>query len=160
IVAAMFITLLLVTAIVKVDIVVSGTGRITTETPPIVMQAIDRAIIRELPVQSGDVVKKGQILATLDPTFAQADLGSLTAQQQSLQAQLHRLEAEVADQPFTLGDSPTADDQLQKTLYDQREAQYTSRLRIFDEELLRRRANLRTTEDHRASQAKQLDIAK
>ena len=83
IVVAMFLSLLFVTAVVKVDVVVAGSGRVSTVTPPIVMQAIERAIIRELPIKAGDVVTKGQVLATLDPTFAQADLSSLTAQQRT-----------------------------------------------------------------------------
>lgn len=160
IVVAMFLSLLFVTAVVKVDVVVSGSGRIATVTPPIVMQAIERAIIREMSVKGGDVVTKGQVLATLDPTFAQADLSSLTAQANSYQAQVKRLEAEEAGKPYEIGESANADEVLQKSLYDQRQAQYASRIRIFDEEIARRKANLRTTEDHRASQAKQLDIAK
>ena len=108
IVVALFLTLLLTAAVVKVDVVVSGSGRIATEAPPLVMQAIDRAILRDLPVQDGDVVKKGQVLATLDPTFAQADLGSLTAQQRADEAQLRRLEAEVNDQELQTASPPTS----------------------------------------------------
>jgi HlyD family secretion protein len=160
VVAGMFVTLIVVTALLKVDVVVSGTGRIATETPPIMMPAIDRAILRELPIQAGDTVKKGQVLATLDPTFVQADLGALTAQQQAYQAQLRRLEAEQNGTPFATSTPPTQDELLQKALYEQRQAQYASRLRIFDEELQRRRANLRSAEDHRTSQAKQLEIAR
>ena len=160
IVVAMFLSLLFVTAVVKVDVVVAGAGRVSTVTPPIVMQAIERAIIRELPIKAGDVVTKGEVLATLDPTFAQADLSSLTAQQRTFTAQVKRLEAEEAGEVYDPGESPNADEVLQKSLFDQRQAQYASRIRIFDEEIARRKANARTTDDHRISQAKQLEIAK
>ena len=87
---ALFVLLLLIAWLIKVDVVVSSQGRISTETPPIVLQPLEQGIIRELMVHAGDVVHKGQILATLDPTFAEADLGSLSVQQQSVEAQLHR----------------------------------------------------------------------
>jgi HlyD family secretion protein len=160
IIVALFLTLLLVASLVKVDIVIVGTGRLTTATPPIVLQPIERGIIRELNVKEGDVVKKGQVLATLDPTFARADLSSLSAQQRSLVAQIRRLDAELNDKPFVLSAAPTQEELLQQSLYDQRHAQYDSQLRVFDEEIERRKANIRTTEADRSSQAQQLELAR
>ncbi len=156
----MFLLTIFLAAIIKVDIVVVGTGRLLTEAPPIVMQPMDRTILRELKVRPGDTVKKGQLLATLDPTFAQADLGALTAQQRTLVAQVRRLEAELNNQPFTASGNFTQEDQLQLTLYNQRQSQYAAQLKVYDEEVSRREANIRTTEDQRESQAKQLVIAK
>jgi HlyD family secretion protein len=160
IMVGMFLLTVFLAAVIKVDIVVVGTGRLITEAPPIVMQPMDRTILRELKVRPGDTVKKGEILAILDPTFAQADLGALTAQQRTLVAQIRRLEAELNDQPFTASGTVTPEDQLQLTLYSQRQSQYAAQLRVFDEEVARREANIRTTEDQRDSQGKQLAIAK
>jgi len=155
-----FISMLLIAALVKVEIVVVGSGRLATETPPIMLQPIDRAIVRELNVKPGDVVTKGQVLATLDPTFAEADLASLTVKQRQMLAQLRRLEAELNGQPFELGAAPTPDEQLQASLYAQRKAQYESQLRVIDQDIAQKRANIRTTEADRDAQARQLDIAK
>jgi hemolysin D len=160
IIVGMFLLSLLLAGLVKVDIVVVGTGRLMTEVPPIVLQPMDRTIIRELKVRPGEQVKKGQVLAILDPTFARADLGALTAQQRSLVAQVRRLEAELNDQPFEISGSFTPEDQLQQTLYNQRQAQYASQLKVFEEEVQRRHANIRTTEDQREAQSKQLAIAR
>lgn len=156
----LFLLTIFLAAVIKVDIVVVGTGRLITEAPPIVMQPMDRTILRELKVRPGDTVKKGQLLATLDPTFAQADLGALTAQQRTLVAQVRRLEAELNNQPFTASGTFTQEDQLQLTLYNQRQSQYAAQLKVYDEEVSRREANIRTTGDQRESQAKQLVIAK
>lgn len=156
----MFITSLLVAAVVKVDIVIVGTGRLMTDTPPIMLQPIDRAIIREMNVKTGDNVTKGQVLATLDPTFAQADLATLSSQQSSLLAQMRRLESEMNGKPYEPPATASADDVLQANLYRQRQAQYASQLRVFDEEIQRRHANIRTTEDERAANDRQLKIAK
>jgi len=160
IIIGLFVVLLLMASLVKVDVVVVGSGRLTTDTPPIMLQSMNRAIIKEIKVRAGDAVTKGQVLATLDPTFTQADLATVTIQQQSLIAQVRRLEAELNDQPFVAASMASADDLLQVNLYTQRKAQYASQLRIYDEEIQRRRANIRTTEDHRDSQSKQLDIAR
>jgi hemolysin D len=160
IMVGMFLLIVILASIIKVDMVVVGTGRIMTEAPPIVMQPMDRTILRELKVRPGDTVTKGQVLAILDPTFALADLGALTAQQRALMAQVRRLEAELNNQPFVPSGTVTPEDQLQLTLYSQRQSQYAAQLRVFDEELQRREANIHTTEDQRDAQAKQLVIAK
>jgi hemolysin D len=152
--------MLLIASVVKVEIVVVGAGRLITETPPIMLQPMDKAIVRELKVKPGDAVTKGQLLATLDPTFTQADLASLTTKQRQLMAQLRRLEAELNGLVFDVGPAPSADELLQANLYRQRQAQYESQLRVLEEDIEQKRANIRTTEDDRAAQAKQLDIAK
>jgi hemolysin D len=160
IMVGMFLLTVFLTAIIKVDVVVVGTGRLMTQVPPVVLQPMTTTIIREIKVRPGDDVKKGQVLATLDPTFAQADLGALTAQQRTLVAQVHRLEAELNNQSFEPAGTLTPEDQLQHTLYSQRQSQYAAQIRVFDEEISRREANIRTTEDQRESQGKQLAIAR
>jgi len=159
-IASLFLALLLIASLVKVEIVVVGSGRLATVSPPIMLQPLERSIIRELKVKEGDTVTKGQVLATLDPTFAQADLASLTIQQRSLLSQIRRLESELSGELFVPDAASGTDDALQFSLYTGRKAQYESQLRVFDEEIERRKANLRTTEDDRASQAKQLTVAK
>lgn len=160
VIAAMFLVTLLAMALVKVDKVVVGAGRLTTATPPIMLQPLDRGIIRELKVKAGDVVKKGELLATLDPTFARADLASLSTQQRLLVAQISRLQAEVDGRPFSVAAGATPEEQLQQTLFEQRMAQYQAQLRVYDEGLNQRKANIRTTEIDKASQAQQLELAK
>lgn len=160
IIVGMFLLMILLAALIKVDVVVVGTGRLMTEAPPVVLQPMDRTIIREVKVRPGESVTKGQVLAVLDPTFAQADLGALTAQQRTLVAQVRRLEAELNGEVFELGGNVTPEDQLQLTLYGQRQAQYASQLRVFDEEIQRRAANIRTIEDTYTAQTKQLGIAR
>ena len=140
----LFFLLLVLASVMDVDVVVVSSGRIITDTPTIVLQPLENAIIRELNVDSGTRVTKGQVLATLDPTFTQADVSSLSQQQRSLQAQERRLEAELAGQPFEAGANPSSDDLLQANLYQQRQAEYRSRIQVFDEEILRLRANIQS----------------
>ena len=156
----MLVTLLTIAGVVEVDSVVSSSGRLTADAPPIVLQPIDRGIIRELKARAGDVVTKGQVLATLDPTFAQADMASLSSQQRSSLAQLRRIEAELNHTPFNPGNTLNPDESLQASLYGQRQAQYNSRLRALDEEIQRLEASSRTIENERASLEKQVVVAK
>jgi hypothetical protein len=81
VILAMVLTGLVISSIVKIDLVVVGRGTLTTEHAPMVLQPFDRSIIRDVQVRPGDTVHKGQVLATLDSTFAQADLSTLTSQQ-------------------------------------------------------------------------------
>lgn len=155
-----FVTLVVIASIVEIEMIVTCTGRLTTETPPLQLQPMDRAIIRELKVKAGDVVSKGQILATFDATFAHADLASLLAQQKAILVQIRRLEHEYNHTPFDVGHTSNLDERLQATLLEQRKAQYKSRLLMFDEEIQRLKANIRSTEDERNSLATLLEISK
>ena len=159
-VAVLFISLLVIATFAKVDVVVIASGRLTTATPPIVLQPMERSIVRDLRVHPGDMVTKGQVLATLDPTFADADTGSLRRQLHMLQAQTRRQEAEEASRPFSIGTSADAEEALQKTLYDQRQAEYATRLHVFDEDIERLRAGVRTLEDGRGAFGRELGVAR
>jgi len=159
-IALLFVLLVIVSALADVDVVVVGRGRIATDAPPIVLQPLERSIVRELRVKPGDSVAKGQVLATLDPTFAEADRATLTAQQRALLAQLRRLEAEAAGAPYSPASPADPDEALQATLHAERRAQYESRLQAFDQSISGIEAAIRTTEDDRAALAEQLKVAK
>jgi hemolysin D len=158
--AAMFVAIIVIASVMPVEMVIQGSGQLTSDAPPIVLQPIERAIIRELKVKPGDMVTKGQLLATLDPTFAQADMASLTLQDDALKAQLRRIEAELSGKPFTLAASPNSNELLQEGLYRQRQAQYASRTSAYDEEISRAEASIATIEGNRDFFAQQLNIAR
>jgi len=160
-IAALFLSLLLVAWLIKVDVVITAQGRIATETPPIVLQPLERGIIRQLNVHAGDVVTKGQVLATLDPTFAEADLGALSVQQQSVQAQLKRNEAEMNGSNYEQpGPQASPNERIQFDIYQQRKTQYLSRLRVFDEQIQQLDSQLQTVEDDEKMLSKQLEITR
>jgi HlyD family secretion protein len=100
------------------------------------------------------------LLATLDPTFAEADMASLTGQERLLKAQLNRIEAEQAGQPYTPPPMPDAHEMLQDALYRQRQAHYTSRIDAYDEEINRAEASIQTIGGNRDFFEQQLNIAK
>jgi len=160
IIIGMFLILLLIAWLIKVDVVISAQGRIATEIPPISLQTLDRGIIRELNVRVGDHVSKGQVLASLDPTFAEADLEALTVQQSATNALLRRVEAEQKGVAFDPGSHATAAELIQLDIYRQRQIEFGSRLRVFDEHIQQLQANIFTIQNDEDLLRKQLAIAK
>ena len=128
-VAFMFLT--------KLDrVVTSQGGKIVPVGQINVFQALDTSIIKSIDVREGDQVKAGQLLATLDPTFAAADVNQLRLQIASLEAQVVRDEAELSGKPLVFPDRQDPEFRnyaaLQKALYDQRIAQYNAQVTSFD----------------------------
>jgi HlyD family secretion protein len=157
-VAALFAGLVGLAAIAQVDVVVTGAGRLAPDAPPIVLQPMERAVIREIRVRPGDVVRAGDVLALLDPSFAEADRAALAAQRRSLAATLARIDAELAGQPAPPGDDRDA--HLQSGLHAQRAAFVTTRLQAFEEEMQGTRSAIRALEDADATAAEQVAIAR
>ncbi|CAH0147146.1 HlyD family type I secretion periplasmic adaptor subunit [Roseomonas sp. CECT 9278] len=157
-VAALFVALVGIAAVAQVDVVVTGAGRLAPDAPPIVLQPMERAVIREIRVRPGDVVRRGDVLALLDPSFAEADRAALAAQRGTIAATLARLDAELAG--LAAPDAPDRDARLQAGLQAQRAAFVATRLRALDEEMQGQRTAIRALEDADAAAAEQVAIAR
>lgn len=129
-ITSMFAVCVAAMGIIKVDQVVTAKGKLVSKMPTLVVQPLDTSIVRSIEVHEGQAVHAGQVLARLDPTFAAADLGALTAQVSSLQAQVARLQAEVENKPFSYsGLDPNLS--LQAAIYAQRQAEYNYKLENY-----------------------------
>ena len=93
--AALLVALVAVAALMRIDIVVTATGRLAADAPPIILQPMRRATLRDLLVKPGDMVVAGQIVARLDGTFAEADRAALAVERAALLAKVQRLRAEL-----------------------------------------------------------------
>ena len=138
--AAMVVGFLLIGAFFELDrIVESQQGQIVTVQPKIALQALDTSIIRSIDVEEGQIVKPGQLLETLDPTFAAADAEQLRSQIASLDAQIARDEAELAGRPLEYPPSNDPDvlkyRALQLAYHEQRIRQYDEQIKAFDEQI-------------------------
>lgn len=151
--------LVITASIVKVDIVVVGIGRLASDDPPIVVQPMQLSMIREIMVKTGDMVKKGDVLATLDPTFTQADRASLSTAHAAMKAELARVEAEVNNKPLLLDDT-TPENRLQMELYRKRQSEYQLRVAEFDQQITRYTTEISSIELNRNSLKQQLQVAK
>jgi HlyD family secretion protein len=80
--------------VLKIDRIVTAGGKIVSLTPEVVVQPANTAIVKTIAVSMGDIVRKGQLLAQLDPTFAAADSTAALDQVDRYQTEIDRLNAE------------------------------------------------------------------
>lgn len=128
----------------ETDLIVTARGRLITPLPNIVVQPLDTSIVQSIDVRVGQVVKKGERLATLDPTFTEADEAQLRSRLNSLDNQLARLELELSGKPLPLPDVKDHDSLLQHRLAEERRASFRAQVTRFDEQISRIRAGIET----------------
>ncbi len=121
-------------ALIPIDKVVTASGKVVALNPTTVVQPLETAIVRSIDVQEGQVVKKGDLLARLDPTFATADAGALQAQVESLQAEVDRLTAETNNRAYTAA-QPTAMALLQAAIAAQRRSERTFKMEGYNQKI-------------------------
>jgi HlyD family type I secretion membrane fusion protein len=118
-------------SVVKLDKVVTSSGRIVPVAGELYISPLDSGIVRDVRVKVGDVVKKGEVLATLDPTFSQADVLQLQQKRSSDEAKVARLRAEIDRRPYVPSGTGTFET-LQAGIWQQRQAEYRATLADFD----------------------------
>ena len=146
-------------AIAKVDRIVVAPGKLVTTASTIVVQPLETSVVRSLDARVGDIVRKGDPLATLDPTFSEADAGQLRGKIKSLAAQIERLESELDDRPYepkVLDD----DTRLQSTIWIRRVEQNKAKLASFNQQIRHVEAEMATKNADRAALEVRLAVAK
>ncbi len=128
---ALLVMVVVMMSVTKLDRVVTGPGRIIPSEGMLYVDPLQKAIVREIHVREGEVVHQGQVLATLDPTFAAADLMQLEQKVASSRAEVGRLTAEQNGGTFDATDHNPYD-VLQQSIFQQRQREYTSSLADFD----------------------------
>ena len=127
----------------KIDKIVVAEGKIVTVSTPVILQSYSISIVKDIKVTMGQIVKKGELLVVLDPTFAQADMSQLQERSTSLKIHCSRLQCELDDQPFppaqedTQGELSASEQRelrMQADIYRSRHEEYISRVRTFDEQ--------------------------
>ncbi|MGR9299827.1 HlyD family type I secretion periplasmic adaptor subunit (plasmid) [Rhizobium leguminosarum] len=134
----------------SIDEVVIAPGKLVTTQPTIVVQPLETSIIRTIEVKAGEVVHTGQTLATLDATFSQADVDQQRAKFSALDAQVRRIEAELAGDDYTKMAGDTPDQMLQAQLFGQRRAFYVAQLQNFDQQIAGQSAALVASKNQEA----------
>ncbi len=137
-------TFLIWASLSELDQVVVAQGKLINPLPNIVVQPLETSIVKTVDVKVGQVVTKGQQLATLDATFAQADESQIKLRLNSLETQILGLEAEISggDIHSPAGSSP--DEKLQAQLLAERRASYRAQETRLNENLSKLRTQLST----------------
>lgn len=128
----------------QVEKVVVAPGRLVNRVPNIVVQPLDTSIIQTIHVRPGQVVRKGQLLATLDPTFTAADDAQLRQRLSSLEAQSSGLRAELSGKPLPSATGANTDADLQAQLSAERKANYEAQSARMRENIARLKAGMET----------------
>ncbi len=161
--AGLFASVIAIMCLTKIDRVVTSVGGKMISTEPMnVFQALDPSIIKSIDVHEGDEVQKGQLLATLDPTFAAADVKQLRRQVAGLRAQIERDDAQLNNRPFVppreIDPDTLKSIAEQKDFYNQQVAQYTAQLAGFDAKIRQMQATIHKyqTDESRYQQREQI----
>jgi membrane fusion protein, hemolysin D len=158
VVASMVFVLVTTLGMISTDVVVTARGTIVSKSATILVQPLETAIVRAINVHEGQKVRAGQLLARLDPTFAAADLATLTAQVSSLQAEVARLRAESKGEPFTYaGTDPHWI--LQASIYKNRKAEFTSKLQDYQHRIDELAAQTSRAQSDAAGYRERLSVA-
>ncbi|CAO3383436.1 HlyD family type I secretion periplasmic adaptor subunit [Azospirillum argentinense] len=152
----MVLLFIVLASVTKLDRVVTSSGRIVSQAPTMVVQPLEISIIRSLNVRAGETVQRGQVLATLDPTFSSADVAQLGRQVAKLTAEIARMQAEAQNEAFTAG-GKDPDRLLQESIWRYRQAEYTAKLANFEQRMATLQATIKSNQmdaDHYRSRLK------
>ena len=120
--------------LIPVDKVVTANGKVVALDATSVIQPLEAGVVRSVNVREGQIVKKGDLLARLDPTFATADATALESQVASLQSEVDRLQAEASGTKFRPADaSPMA--LLQTAIFTQRAAERGFKMENYNQKI-------------------------
>jgi len=127
-----------------VDEVIRGGGRVVGTDPNVVLGPLETSVVRSIDAHVGDLVRAGEPLAHLDPTFSEADESELVRRKASLDAQIARLSAELAGREYHVSIDAGPDDQLQATLAAARHAQYVAQYQSLEQRAAQNAAQIVT----------------
>lgn len=130
-ISSLVVVLITVAGLIPVDQVVTTRGLVVSQSPNIIVQPLETAIVRSIEVREGQHVQAGQLLARLDSTFASADLQALAMQVSTLEAEVARLKAEADGKDFNY-DGLDPSWTLQASIFERRKAVYEAKLENFD----------------------------
>ena len=140
----------------EVDRIVTAQGKLITTQPDVIIQTAVTTPIRTMLASFGDQVNAGDVLATLDPTFSNADLNLLRAKSAGLECKIARMTAEKDGTDFSIaGHEDSPDWLLQRQVFVERRNEYAAKLNEFEADSakirIQRQNNLVEIEQKRAA---------
>jgi HlyD family secretion protein len=144
--------------VMQVDKIISAQGKLVSSAPTVVVQPFVTSIVQSINVSEGQIVHKGDVLATLNPTYASADLTALTQQQQAYSAQVAELQAQEDGTPYVPDPSNPAS-VLQEQTYEQMTGEYKFTMSDYAQKISALQTNIQGYEDQAKYYQQRLSIA-
>jgi HlyD family type I secretion membrane fusion protein len=133
----------------QVDIIASAQGKIIPSGNVKIIQPLETGVVHAIHVHDGQVVKAGDVLIELNPTDAAADAARLSRELATAEVSIARLEALLFDNPLDAYFPPeNAPEDLvarNRRHLESALSERNARLDAIDNEVLQRRAEIRTT---------------
>ena len=116
----------------EVDRIVTAQGKLITTQPDVIIQTAVTTPIRTMKARFGDQVNAGEVLATLDPTFSNADLKQLRSKSSDLRCKIARMTSEKDGVDFSIaGHEDDPDWLLQRQVFVERKNEYAAKINEF-----------------------------
>ncbi|MBF0455401.1 MAG: HlyD family type I secretion periplasmic adaptor subunit [Magnetococcales bacterium] len=141
-----------------IDTTVSARGRLSTSVPTISVQATDSSVVKNVLVSVGDLVKKGDVLVTLDETFTESDYARTQMELDTLKTKIQRLTAEMNREGVE--SAKQIGNEIERRVYLNRTAEYSARITSFDLDMRALEQKLYTTANDIRLANQQLGIQK
>jgi hemolysin D len=148
----------ILSCVMKTEKVVTSAGSLVSSEPTTQLQPLETSVVHSILVHAGEHVTKGQLLAELDPTFSSADMDADQDQVDNYSAQIDRLKAQLAGQPYLPAKSNN-DTALQLQTYNELQAQYQAGVSNFDQQIASLQATLLQSEDDTRQYVQRLALA-
>ena len=143
IISLMVVTLLGI-FLVRIDVVVSGRGKIIPIGDVKVIQPLETGVITKIHVKEGDYVKKGDLLLEIDPSVDTADLEGKEKNLNYSRLSMDRINAVLAEKDFSPRGKSRASEivKAQMTHYQAQRDVYNSTLKEKEKESLENQSAL------------------
>lgn len=158
---AFFFVIILVWAFIsKIDKIVKAPGKLVTTGREIVVRPLVDSIVKSIDVHVGQVVKKGQKILTLDPTFAKSDLTQVNIRIETAKAAIYRAKCELNHENYAI---PREDrygiGMLQYNIFQQRTLAFNAKMQSFDSQIASARESSRSALVQLQEVKKQIEYA-
>ena len=155
-----FVIALLWACIAKVDVIVQAPGKVVSDKQIIALKPIDTQMIQRVHVKIGDIVRKGDVLITFDPTINNAEIDRLHREIRVLSAKIDRFGCEFAKRNFVPKPEYGEVGKAEKAIFDQRKKDYDERITYYNSALRQLDASKKTKEDSLAKQKERLQVVR
>lgn len=157
------IALLVWAGFAPIDEVARGDGKVIPSSQLQIVQSLDGGVVETLSVQEGELVRKGQLLVSIESTRFDSDFAEQKSRELALQANIFRLRALVDD--TEIGFPPDFAERapelvsVQESLFESSRNELEAQKIIYQQQLEQRQADLRKAESARQQYQEVLSLA-